>query len=92
MRKWVNSRFNQFIKRGVASDKVVSLPDWSKSPYRSEIVVTPYRAWMHYILEKCKNECDSVRVCERIKEMCSWRDKCDMILFNKEECSTINDF
>ncbi len=47
---------------------------------------------MHYILEKCKNECDSVRVCERIKEMCSWRDKCDMILFNKEECSTINDF
>ncbi len=40
--------------------------------------------------EKCKNECESVRVCEQIKEiMCSWKDRCDMTLFNKEECSTI---
>ncbi len=23
--------------------------------------------------EKCKNECESVRVCEQIREMCSWR-------------------
>ncbi len=39
--------------------------------------------------EKCKNECESVRVCEPIREMCSWRDRCDITLFNKEECSTI---
>ncbi len=39
--------------------------------------------------ENCKNECESVRVCEQIREMCSWRDRCDMTLFNKEECSTI---
>ncbi len=38
---------------------------------------------------KCKNECESVWVCEQIREMCSWRDRCDMTLFNKEECSTI---
>ncbi len=37
--------------------------------------------------EKCKNECESVS--EQINEMCSWRDRCDMTLFNKEECSTI---
>ncbi len=23
--------------------------------------------------EKCKNECESVRVCEQIRKMCSWR-------------------
>ncbi len=39
--------------------------------------------------KKCKNECESVRVCEQIREMCSWRDRCDMTLFNKEGCSTI---
>ncbi len=38
--------------------------------------------------EKCKNECEPVRVCEHIREMCSSRDMCDMNLFNKEECST----
>ncbi len=42
--------------------------------------------------EKCKNECESVRACEQIREMCSWRDRCEMTLFNKEECSTIIDF
>ncbi len=42
--------------------------------------------------EKCKNECESVRVFEQIREMCSWRNRCDMILFNKEECSTIIEF
>ncbi len=42
--------------------------------------------------EKCKNECESVRVYEKIREMCSWRDRCDMTLFNKEECSTIIEF
>ncbi len=39
--------------------------------------------------EKCKNECESIRVCEQRREMCSWRY---MTLFNKEECSTINEF
>ncbi len=38
--------------------------------------------------EMCKNEFESVRVCEHIREMCSWRDRCDMTLFNKEECCT----
>ncbi len=42
--------------------------------------------------EKYKNECESVRVCEQIREMCSRKDRCDMILFNKEECSTIIEF
>ncbi len=42
--------------------------------------------------EKCKNECESVRVFEQIREMCSWRNKCDMTLFNKEECSTIIEY
>ncbi len=42
--------------------------------------------------EMCKNECESVRVSEQIREMCSWRDRCDMTLFNKEECSTIIEF
>ncbi len=42
--------------------------------------------------EKYKNECESVRVCEQIREMCSWRDRCDMTLFNKEKCSTIIEF
>ncbi len=42
--------------------------------------------------EKCKNECESVGVCEQIREMCSWRDTCGMTLFNKEECSTIIEF
>ncbi len=36
--------------------------------------------------EKCKNECESVRVCEQMREMC------DIIWFNKEECSTIIEF
>ncbi len=31
-------------------------------------------------------------VCEQIREMCSWRDRCDMTLFNKEECSTFIEF
>ncbi len=34
--------------------------------------------------EKGKNECKYVRVCEQIREMCSWKDRCDMTLFNKE--------
>ncbi len=42
--------------------------------------------------EKYKNERESVRVYEQIREMCSWRDRCDMTLFNKEECSTIIEF
>ncbi len=42
--------------------------------------------------EMCTNECESVRVCEHIREMCSWRDRCDMTLFNKEECSIIIEF
>ncbi len=42
--------------------------------------------------EKCKNECESVRVCQQIREMCSLGDRCDMTLFNKEECSTIIEF
>ncbi len=42
--------------------------------------------------EKFKNECESVGVCEQIREMCSWRDRCGMALFNKEECSTIIEF
>ncbi len=42
--------------------------------------------------EKCKNECESARVWERIREMCSWRDRRDMTLFNKEEFSTIIEF
>ncbi len=42
--------------------------------------------------EKCKNECKSVRACEQIRVMCSWRDRCDMTLINKEECSTIIEF
>ncbi len=42
--------------------------------------------------EKCKIECKSVRVCEQIREMCSWRDRFDMTLFNKEECRTIIEF
>ncbi len=37
---------------------------------------------------KCKNKCESIRLCEYIREMCSCRDKCDMTLFNKGECST----
>ncbi len=41
------------------------------------------------LTEKCKNECESVGVCEQIREMCNWRDRCGMALFNKEECSTI---
>ncbi len=41
---------------------------------------------------KCKNECESVRVCGQIREICSWRDRCDMTLFNKEEYSTIIEF
>ncbi len=42
--------------------------------------------------EKCKNECESLRVREQVREMCSWRDRYDMTLFNKEECSTIIEF
>ncbi len=42
--------------------------------------------------EKCKNEYESVRVCEQIREMCSWRDRCNMTLFNKVECGTIIEF
>ncbi len=30
--------------------------------------------------EKCMNECESVRVCEHIREMCNWRDRCGMAL------------
>ncbi len=30
--------------------------------------------------EKCKNECESVRVCDHIREMCSWRDRCHMTI------------
>ncbi len=41
-----------------------------------------YQSWD----EKCKNEG------EQIKETCSWRDRCDMTLFNKEECSTTIEF
>ncbi len=47
---------------------------------------------MKYWDEKCKKECESVRVCEQMREMCSWRDRCDMTLFNKEECGTIIEF
>ncbi len=42
--------------------------------------------------EKCKNECESVRLFEQIRELFSWKDRCDMTLFNKEECSTIINF
>ncbi len=42
--------------------------------------------------EKYKNECKSVIVYEQIRQMCSWRDRCYMNLYNKEECSTIIDF
>ncbi len=31
--------------------------------------------------EKCKNEWESVIVCEQIREMCNWRDRCDMTFF-----------
>ncbi len=41
--------------------------------------------------EKWKNECESGRICEQIREMCSWRDMSDMTFFN-EECSTIIEF
>ncbi len=41
---------------------------------------------------KCKNECESVRVYEQIREMCCWRYRCDMTLFNKKECSAIIEF
>ncbi len=40
----------------------------------------------------CKNGCVSVRVYEQIREMCSWRDRCDMTIFHKEECSTTIEF
>ncbi len=33
--------------------------------------------------EKCNNECESVRVCEQIREMCSWRDRCVMFCLTK---------
>ncbi len=36
--------------------------------------------------EKCKNDCETV--CEQIREISSWRDRCDMTLFNKAECSS----
>ncbi len=42
--------------------------------------------------EKYKNERESVRVCEHIREMCNWRDRCHMTLCNMEECSTIIEF
>ncbi len=42
--------------------------------------------------ENCKNEHESVRVCAQIREMCNWRDRCAMTLFNKEEWCTIIEF
>ncbi len=42
--------------------------------------------------EMFKNECESVRVCEHIREIFIWRDMCDMTFFVKEECSTIVEF
>ncbi len=32
--------------------------------------------------KKYKNESE---VCEQIREMCSWKDRCDITLLNKEE-------
>ncbi len=45
-----------------------------------------------YMEWKCKNERESVRVCEQIREMCICRDRGHMTLFNKEGCNTIIDF
>ncbi len=39
--------------------------------------------------EQCMNQCEYVRVCKQIREMCSYRDRHNMTLYNKEEGSTI---
>ncbi len=39
--------------------------------------------WRYVLSQKdgiCKNECESVRVCEQIREMCRWRDSSDMTI------------
>ncbi len=59
--------------------------------FRSKYGMEEYKVMKSYD-ENCNNECEFVRVCEQIREMCSWGDRCDMTLFNKEECSTIIEF
>ncbi len=66
---------------------IINVSDWTKcirSKYGME-ECNVMKIWD----ENCKNDYESVRLCEQIREMWSWMGRCDMTLFNKEECSTI---
>ncbi len=101
---WFSKRCIKFIKVALNSDNIIVRTitnvglngthsimggNWRhlRSKYRME-ECNVMKSWD----EKCKNECESVGVCEQIREMCSWRDRCGMALFNNEECSTIIEF
>ncbi len=101
---WFSKRCIKFIKMALNSDNIIVKTisnvglnsthsimggNWRhlRSKYGME-ECNVIKSWD----EKCKNECESVVVCQQIREMYSWRDRCDMTLFNKEECSTIIEF
>ncbi len=101
---WFSKRCIKFIKMALNSDNIIVRIITNVGLNGTHIIMGSN--WRHvrskYGMEesnvmkssdeKCKNECESVRVCEQIREMCSRRNRCDLTLFNKEECSTIIEF
>ncbi len=87
---WFSNRFIKFINTALNSDNIIvrtiinvdlndthSIMGGSWKHLRSKYGMEEYNVMKSWD-EKCKNECESVRVCEQIREMCSWRDRYDM--------------
>ncbi len=101
---WFSKRCIKFIKMALISDNIIvrtitnvglngthSIMGGKWRHLRSKYGVEECNIMKSWD-EKCKNECESVGVCEQIREMCSWRDRCGIALINKEECSIIIEF
>ncbi len=101
---WFSKRCIKFIKMALNSDNIIvrtitnvglngthSIMGGNRRHLRSKYGMEECNVMKSWD-EKCKNECESVGVYEQIREMCSWRDRCGMALFNKEDGSTIIEF
>ncbi len=94
---WFSKRCTKFIKMALTSDNIIVRTIINVGLNGTHSIMGGN--WRHlrsrYRMEECnvmkcwdemyKKECESVRVCEQIREICSWRDRCDMTLFNKKK-------
>ncbi len=87
---WFSKRCIQFIKMALNSDNIIirtitnvglngthSIMGGNWRHLRSKYGMDECNVINSWD-EKCKNECESVIVCEQIREMCSGRNRCAM--------------